>query len=57
MHALFWPLSDILCGAQMIGGFLADVVVDVAQDPPPVPAEPKDRTWFAVTEQFTKVAS
>ena len=23
MHALFWPLSDILCGAQMIGGFLA----------------------------------
>ncbi|MEP7359076.1 MAG: ABC transporter transmembrane domain-containing protein, partial [Anaerolineales bacterium] len=23
MHAMFWPLSDILCGTQMIGGFLA----------------------------------
>jgi ATP-binding cassette subfamily B protein len=23
MHALFWPVSDILCGAQMLGGFLA----------------------------------
>jgi ATP-binding cassette subfamily B protein len=22
MHALFWPLSDILCGAQMLGGFI-----------------------------------
>jgi ATP-binding cassette subfamily B protein len=23
MHALFWPISDILCGAQMLGGFVA----------------------------------
>jgi len=23
MHSLFWPLSDIVCGAQMLGGFLA----------------------------------
>jgi len=23
MHSLFWPVSDILCGAQMLGGFLA----------------------------------
>ena len=22
MHALFWPITDILCGGQMIGGFL-----------------------------------
>ena len=22
MHALYWPLSDILCGAQMIAGYL-----------------------------------
>ncbi len=22
MHALFWPTSDIVCGAQMLGGFL-----------------------------------
>ncbi|MDO9087932.1 MAG: ABC transporter ATP-binding protein [Anaerolineaceae bacterium] len=21
MHSLFWPISDIVCGAQMIGGF------------------------------------
>ncbi len=21
MHSLFWPLSDLLCGAQMLGGF------------------------------------
>ena len=23
MHSLFWPVSDIICGAQMLGGFLA----------------------------------
>jgi ATP-binding cassette subfamily B protein len=23
MHALFWPVSDILCGFQMLGGFFA----------------------------------
>lgn len=23
MHSLFWPLSDILCGFQMLGGFFA----------------------------------
>jgi ATP-binding cassette subfamily B protein len=22
MHSLFWPISDIICGAQMLGGFL-----------------------------------
>ena len=22
MHALFWPVTDIMCGAQMLGGFL-----------------------------------
>jgi len=22
MHSLFWPISDIVCGAQMLGGFL-----------------------------------
>lgn len=22
MHALFWPITDIMCGAQMLGGFL-----------------------------------
>ena len=23
MHSLFWPVSDVICGAQMLGGFLA----------------------------------
>jgi ATP-binding cassette subfamily B protein len=27
MHALFWPISDILCGAQMLGGFLAGALM------------------------------
>jgi ATP-binding cassette subfamily B protein len=22
MHALFWPITDIMCGAQMLGGFV-----------------------------------
>jgi ATP-binding cassette subfamily B protein len=22
MHSLYWPLSDMICGAQMVGGFL-----------------------------------
>src|SRR5690606_20249283 len=22
MHALFWPITDVLCGAQMLSGFL-----------------------------------
>jgi ATP-binding cassette subfamily B protein len=29
MHALFWPVSDILCGAQMLGGFLAGALMAV----------------------------
>jgi ATP-binding cassette subfamily B protein len=27
MHALFWPISDILCGAQMLGGFLTGALM------------------------------
>jgi len=27
MHSLFWPLSDILCGAQMLGGFCAGALM------------------------------
>ena len=27
MHSLFWPVSDILCGAQMIGGFFTGAVM------------------------------
>jgi ATP-binding cassette subfamily B protein len=27
MHSLFWPISDILCGAQMLGGFLAGALL------------------------------
>ncbi len=27
MHSLFWPLSDILCGAQMLGGFFAGALM------------------------------
>jgi ATP-binding cassette subfamily B protein len=22
MHALFWPITDIMCGAQMLGGYV-----------------------------------
>jgi ATP-binding cassette subfamily B protein len=27
MHSLFWPVSDILCGAQMLGGFFAGALM------------------------------
>ncbi|MEE8308069.1 MAG: ABC transporter transmembrane domain-containing protein, partial [Gammaproteobacteria bacterium] len=27
MHSLFWPVSDILCGVQMIGGFFAGALM------------------------------
>jgi len=27
MHSLFWPISDILCGAQMLGGFCAGALM------------------------------
>ena len=27
MHSLFWPISDILCGAQMLGGFFAGALM------------------------------
>ena len=27
MHALFWPVSDIICGAQMLGGLLAGALM------------------------------
>ncbi|MBE9507800.1 MAG: ABC transporter ATP-binding protein, partial [Chloroflexi bacterium] len=27
MHSLFWPISDILCGGQMLGGFLAGALM------------------------------
>jgi ATP-binding cassette subfamily B protein len=29
MHSLFWPVSDILCGAQMLGGFLAGALMAI----------------------------
>jgi len=29
MHSLFWPLSDILCGAQMLGGFFAGALMAI----------------------------
>jgi ATP-binding cassette, subfamily B, bacterial len=29
MHSLFWPVSDIICGAQMLGGFLAASVMAI----------------------------
>lgn len=29
MHSLFWPVSDIICGAQMLGGFLAAAVMAI----------------------------
>lgn len=29
MHSLFWPLSDIICGFQMLGGFLAASVMAI----------------------------
>lgn len=27
MHSLFWPVSDIVCGLQMLGGFLAGALM------------------------------
>jgi len=27
MHSLFWPISDILCGFQMLGGYLAGALM------------------------------
>lgn len=30
MHAYFWPLSDIVCGAQMLGGFVAGALMTIA---------------------------
>jgi len=27
MHSLFWPISDILCGFQMLGGFFAGALM------------------------------
>ena len=29
MHSLFWPLSDILCGAQMLGGFIFAAILAI----------------------------
>jgi len=29
MHALFWPISDILCGFQMLGGFFAGALMAI----------------------------
>jgi ATP-binding cassette subfamily B protein len=29
MHALFWPLSDILCGLQMIGGYVIAAIMAI----------------------------
>jgi ATP-binding cassette, subfamily B, bacterial len=29
MHALFWPVSDIFCGFQMLGGFLTGAIMAI----------------------------
>jgi ATP-binding cassette subfamily B protein len=29
MHSLFWPVSDIVCGFQMLGGFFAGAVMAI----------------------------
>jgi ATP-binding cassette subfamily B protein len=29
MHSLFWPISDILCGFQMLGGFFAGALMAI----------------------------
>ena len=29
MHSLFWPLSDILCGAQMLAGYLIGAIMAI----------------------------
>jgi ATP-binding cassette subfamily B protein len=30
MHSLFWPISDILCGFQMLGGFFAGALMAIS---------------------------
>jgi ATP-binding cassette subfamily B protein len=29
MHALFWPITDVLCGAQLIGGYLTAAILAI----------------------------
>jgi ATP-binding cassette subfamily B protein len=29
MHSLYWPISDILCGFQMLGGFMAGALMAI----------------------------
>ncbi|MGD8627278.1 MAG: ABC transporter ATP-binding protein [Anaerolineae bacterium] len=29
MHSLFWPISDIICGFQMLGGFVAGALMAI----------------------------
>lgn len=29
MHSLFWPISDIICAAQMIGGFITGAIMAI----------------------------
>jgi hypothetical protein len=29
MHSLFWPLSDIACGLQMLGGFIFAAILAI----------------------------
>ena len=29
MHSLYWPLSDLLCGAQMLGGYLVGAIMAI----------------------------
>lgn len=29
MHSLFWPISDIVCGVQMLGGFFAGALMAI----------------------------
>jgi ATP-binding cassette subfamily B protein len=29
MHSLFWPISDIICGFQMLGGFMAGALMAI----------------------------
>lgn len=29
MHALFWPVTDLICGAQMLGGFTAGALMAI----------------------------
>jgi ATP-binding cassette subfamily B protein len=32
MHALFWPISDVLCALQMLGGFVAGALMAIDGD-------------------------